>query len=124
MPRIYKIYDPDNADWPVKFRKKQSDAGECVKSVSDPSARTSIQVDLLDVKADLDNLLLALNGQHDKMLVSEPIKSWRGTPRGGLRDMSAPEPVKKGEPSPEQYATGETAEEFWARVNAESNKKK
>lgn len=122
MPRIYKIYDPDNFDWPVKFRKTQSDAAACVKAVSDPDARQTIQVDLMDMKADLENLLYALNGDHD-VIDAPVIKSWRGTPRGGLRDLSESRQGAnlREHVDPQDFGEGpaatESAAQFWDRLN-------
>jgi hypothetical protein len=112
--RIYKVYDPDNGEWPVEFTKTAGDAGKCIKRVSDQSARTSIQVDLCEVKANVDNFVDAFNGRWMSVPM-QVLRSWRGTPRGGMRELGE-EPEESDEPAEKFTPAGTDPAAFWASL--------
>lgn len=87
--QLYKIFDTDlePAQQAVKYRGTMADAQEVMRATS-AEFRPAVQIDLVEAKNDKPNFLAALNGDN---LPDEPkvLKSWRGTNRGGVKEMGS-----------------------------------
>jgi hypothetical protein len=86
--QLYFVFD---ADLPLEDRVTKpagtmADAQEIMKR-TESQFRCCIQIDLVDVKNDKPNFLAALAG---KDLPDQPVvlKSWRGTSRGGVKEVT------------------------------------
>lgn len=85
--RLYKVFDVENPNWPVKWHHRQVDAkGELARVENDD--RVYIQVDLVEVKNDVGNFLRALRGEEPQG--TTVLESWRGTSRGALKPFISP----------------------------------
>jgi phosphate starvation-inducible protein PhoH len=85
--QLYRIYDADldETNRRVSWRGTMADAQYVMKGTED-QFRPCIQIDLVEVKNDKPNFLAALSGED---LPDAPVvlKSWRGTTRGGVKEM-------------------------------------
>jgi hypothetical protein len=87
--QLYRIYDADlpEEDRKVSWRGTAA-AAQVVMKQTNEQFRCCIQVDLVDAPNDKDNFLWALCGEPENMHGVKVLKSWRGTARGGLKEVA------------------------------------
>lgn len=82
----YRISEPGNEEFDIVFRNTEKEARDEMRKTPE-AYRAAILVELIDVPTDKASVNAYLNWKRPEGLPA--LKSWRGTARGGLKEVGS-----------------------------------